>query len=718
MDNDMDYDIMVINEILNSPTSTLQLIVDYYGATKNDNFVFNILTTFINNEIVENGIELFILQYFDSIASDDFNNINNMISNWIVYLETIYSDNEIHELFIKLQRTIIEKSSTIENKDFSKIMTKKMWSFSAFRKSIKCYKKYNTGIEYTFNGIFLSLFQKMTWTEPATLLSSLDTLIQDESIHEYLVDYIYDILQVNLPYTYDNFALVDQKKCSSMHFNTFLLKIIVKIIKHYSLQTINDSILSGDIYVAKNYEINNLPFYHKLMVVALYAISIFHTPIIKTYFRINEQLNYINDIYATQNEKNIRTSLKLKESRLMELIADNDKTFLQHLYANYLLLFKKIKIEEIYLDVMTYIDYATSFENKNNPYGIINKELYKYISSTMGGFLGHANNVHIRHYSSELMQKILPTEGFDVFGGTGEVFNNLFRFISEVDFFKWTSLEKAIVHQKKILEMMMMLLDFPVTISQNRRSIISGTIFNVLKRGIYLFDSFTVFCTSIQDNIYSINKLKTTLTDMIDCIILTLTFHRTIYNKQIVATIYPEVEEKYIIFIDKLLQEIMSIAHPIYTVIRRPDMAAQIVHLSYASIYEHVKLAPSFINKIKDTLIIYSNSSGLIEVDKQILIKHLESFVNDNIEYPPELLDPLSCNIIMDPVKIPNIEDIFDRSTILTHIFESYPTPTNPYTREPLSIEMFDEYNEKQEVKDEINLFLKKKEDFLRLNTK
>jgi hypothetical protein len=375
---------------------------------------------------------------------------------------------------------------------------------------------------------------------------------------------------------------------------------------------------------------------------------------------------------------------------------------------------------------MTYVDFVTSFNINDNFYGPINKNIYKYISNVMGGFFGHVTNVHVRDYAFELMEKLIPIEGFDVFGEFNSVefqqndknksfdsmFNNLFKFISEVDFFKWTSLPKAIVHHKKILEIIIMLLDYPVKFLHNRRSVISGTIFNILKRGIYLFDNFTDLCSSIQNNMLMIHEFQTVYTDMIDCIIFSLTFHRAIYNKKIVSTIYPEVEEKYVIFINKLIQESTNINHPIYSVIRRPDIAAQITHLSYASIYEHIEIAPQFVNKIKDILREYLHYSGLNINEKKILSDQLELFMDNNIEYPQELIDPLSCTEISDPVKIPNIEDVFDRSTILTHIFESYPTPTNPFTRETLTIEMFDEYNERPEIKNDISIFLEKKKRF------
>ena len=78
----------------------------------------------------------------------------------------------------------------------------------------------------------------------------------------------------------------------------------------------------------------------------------------------------------------------------------------------------------------------------------------------------------------------------------------------------------------------------------------------------------------------------------------------------------------------------------------------------------------------------------------------------NTIEYTEEFLDPLLCTPIKDPVKIPDIKDIHDRISVVSHIHES---KENPYTRKSLTMEEFEEYNKLPEIMKEIELFNTKK---------
>tara|TARA_Y100000780_G_scaffold230794_1_gene253827 strand:- start:531 stop:2681 length:2151 start_codon:yes stop_codon:yes gene_type:complete len=84
-----------------------------------------------------------------------------------------------------------------------------------------------------------------------------------------------------------------------------------------------------------------------------------------------------------------------------------------------------------------------------------------------------------------------------------------------------------------------------------------------------------------------------------------------------------------------------------------------------------------------------------------ILINNLETakkINKDEIDYdiPDELLDPILQTLIEEPVYLPNSEIVLDKDTILKHLLHN---ETNPFTREPLTIEMLEDYNSKPEIK-------------------
>ncbi len=73
--------------------------------------------------------------------------------------------------------------------------------------------------------------------------------------------------------------------------------------------------------------------------------------------------------------------------------------------------------------------------------------------------------------------------------------------------------------------------------------------------------------------------------------------------------------------------------------------------------------------------------------------------VTDEIDYPDEFLDPLTYSKINEPCLIPNMngfEDLyFDKSTILKQLLIK---EENPYTRAPLTLDEFENYNKLEEI--------------------
>ena len=58
---------------------------------------------------------------------------------------------------------------------------------------------------------------------------------------------------------------------------------------------------------------------------------------------------------------------------------------------------------------------------------------------------------------------------------------------------------------------------------------------------------------------------------------------------------------------------------------------------------------------------------------------------------------------------IPEVNTIFDRSSIITHLYTS---KTNPFTRKSLTEDDIIKYNELDEIKEQINEFKKKITEF------
>jgi hypothetical protein len=107
----------------------------------------------------------------------------------------------------------------------------------------------------------------------------------------------------------------------------------------------------------------------------------------------------------------------------------------------------------------------------------------------------------------------------------------------------------------------------------------------------------------------------------------------------------------------------------------------------------------------------------LMNLSKEIenipyLYEIIKTYQTDNsidIEYTDDFMDPILCIKITDPIMIPEVKSIFDRSSIITHLYTS---KTNPFTRKPLTEDDVNKYNELDEIKKQINEFKEKMIEF------
>lgn len=77
----------------------------------------------------------------------------------------------------------------------------------------------------------------------------------------------------------------------------------------------------------------------------------------------------------------------------------------------------------------------------------------------------------------------------------------------------------------------------------------------------------------------------------------------------------------------------------------------------------------------------------LKKLQNEILIK--ETLIHENV--PEEFLDPILCEIMQDPVKLPQSGVILDKKTIKQHLIDD---PTDPFNRTPLDISQVIEMKE------------------------
>lgn len=681
--------------------------------------LFGLITSYISGDFDENDTKQFLLNYYQNIISENCTSISLLMSEWSDYVSTQDNTqmfNLLNKLLLIIKEIQIENNQNSSYQNFNIVMTKKVWECECFRKLINMFPECATGDAYVFNGMFCSLFTMKSWEiNFESYIGAIKPLIQEVTIHNYLINYIGGIIKANIAYTYEDVQLVKSKYCSPLNFNSFLLHILVKIMDYYGLDTITNKLLQTDELqsnmtqpdepiVVKLDEYVNLPFYYKLYFTTLAAIPICHTAILKHYDALKAKLNF-----SMLLSPKLKAVFQDDMLRCADLIKNRNDCSLnknvQNLYLSYFKLAPIVQCQELFVDIVSYTDYATRFSQVEKFYGELDKELFNVLSNIAGGYNSIVKNVHVRHYSCALIFKLLSVEGFSAFEN---LYENLFKYISEVDFFEWSSIESSIDHQYKLVETIYFLTDSYNHEISGERNVVAGTLYVLLKSAIKLLDLINELCAYYKSK-STASKNTSIFEKMINAISMTLQIHQNVYDKKIIKIIYPEVELKYSILIQQLLEIVVNKDHD-FAILRRPDLVGIILTVVCESIGNHIDFCFSYLTNIRGLITEAIQLCSSVSTFKRNHILEKINVQKIEIDYPAKFLDPLLCTEITDPIKIPDINEIFDRSSILSHIYDS---KENPYTRDPLTVEILEEYNKKDFVIKDIQAFLEDKKKFI-----
>ena len=205
---------------------------------------------------------------------------------------------------------------------------------------------------------------------------------------------------------------------------------------------------------------------------------------------------------------------------------------------------------------------------------------------------------------------------------------------------------------------------------------------------LHIFSSFIIKTSKYYSNIILCDEIKHSLNNIIILIINNLTIHQKKYK------VINKSELKFIP-IDLLITIKSILLNLIY--IRKNE---SIVSLLISENDSYIK------NSIKRLSNILSKKNQIKTIDYSYL-HFLNDKINDKIdnnkeiEIPDDLCDPIMDTLIENPVMLPN-NIIIDYGTISRHLLTN---ESNPFNREPLTLEILDEYNKKDSIKNEIDLF-------------
>lgn len=124
----------------------------------------------------------------------------------------------------------------------------------------------------------------------------------------------------------------------------------------------------------------------------------------------------------------------------------------------------------------------------------------------------------------------------------------------------------------------------------------------------------------------------------------------------------------------------------------------------FVNIMQESKDKIPILKKMVDNYLL-SNKDAKDDINEYITMLENKLSSMPTNEVPDEFLDPLTYIVIREPVMIPNIDMIFDKSSIMSQL---YVEKINPYTREFLDEKLLDEYNTYEIVQNKIKEFMEK----------
>lgn len=666
------FDIYLIDIICNETIDVTQYIINKYSLEddkEKKEILLNTMKIYINGDIDEEHQIKFLVE-LDSILKNKKNKEFKLkIYAFFEDMQKILTDNFAFNLLNKLLG--------YSKKSYE--LTKFIWSLKIFRNQIKNFKTYANSQDFLDNSIFKNMFISVAgFINPNTekTVKCYKKLCEDEEIQEDLINYVNKIVNLNSAYCSVNMDVnIRLKKCSRIDFNYFLFKFLKQMYNNY--KTKNNVIISRDIsHQVKEFCIKDLNLGEKIYITLLQC------------FRN----------IAEFAGKKIYTINNIKLSNFLKQILCNDE--IQDIFIDYENNYNNIKLEEILETCVNYYDYVIAYNTKLNLNITLKREFYDFISNILGGLNGNIKNSHIRIALFTIIQLSYNKTGFNIYNN---FFDNLFKYINEVDYAKFgmSYMKDKISHHFFLTEILLQMTDLCKNIDDKSKYIFAETIYRLISTSYEYFDMFNEKLSeelkdaTDQELLYYSMCYNITL----ELTLYTILIYNNLYDRKIIETVYPELEEKIIYFVGRIFGNIKNKKNYIFDFSLYKHKTEILIKYCFEFIDKRLESNTDTVFEIKENLF---NALKIYDCAKSELIKNKLETYKEIENFPDDFTDPLTCKIIKNPVMIPNSTEIFERTSIISQI---YGQGINPYTREKLTIEILEEYNNKLEIKNKIKDF-------------
>lgn len=674
------FDIYLIDLICNEELNTTKYCSAKYFLENNEEnklLLLNTFTTFMNGDIDENHTSKFIKECI--LLLED----NNQIEKSVLYKFFNEWQNIAKKMPENFIFELLQKILSNDNSKKSYVFTEFIWSFEIFRKAIKNFELYDNSKDFMTKGIFKNIFcgNKRNF-KTKKLLECYKHIINDKNIYPDLIKYLHTIVKLNNSFSSATNLINIQNNCSTLDFNIFLMELINKIYennKNEILSSVNKDISSHVV----DFKIENLDINNKIYITFLHSLR--------------NTTNYVTKSYDMKKAGLIFHPLFIKA--MEQFICSK---FIENSFIDYFSKFKFIKLEEIFDDCANYYDFLTAY-NEEFSYKFSN-EFYGVISNILGGFDENIKNHHTRIAIFNTIKKSSGKTGFSIYPN---FFDNLFKFINEIDCSKFGFLymQQKILHFHSITQILLQMTDVCSTINDRSKYIFPETIYRLISNSFELFDMFNekLYEEIKTKSFFDIKHFLECYFSVLETVLYTILIYNTIYEKNIIDTIYSELEEKMIFFIGRILDNSKMNVGNKFVLKNFKSITEHLVPVCFSFLHKRLNSNIDIIFEIKDQI---KKSFEIYDFEyKNDILSMIDNY-KETEDYPAEFIDPITCKYIKNPVMIPNSTEIFERISIVSQIYNQ---GINPYTREKLTLEILEEHNKKEEIKNKIKNFEDKK---------
>lgn len=699
----------------------LDNVVDYFSQcferAKSLSQEANMLKYFINyimidmegntvQSIVEhiNNYNLNFIEYFFKNSSSN-TNLTNIFKR--AYLDIPYDTLRLEKLYILFQSKFIRENI------FQEIL--------------------QDGASNEYEGYFALFTDSLSknWNiDIGPVKPLLDLFINDDESCSRLIKLIRQHLILNISYTYTQQKFININRCSSVKYICFLFKIMLYIfnIRYSKSKNLLDlprndyELLDGDDLITQTF------------ITTLFAFKISYIPLARIYYTIDKEYKIFiermnSNLIFVDNFPKKKEEYKLQLDRISAIFKD------MNFHSDVFKFVETVVKHDLFIsdDVVHNINdfiigCIIDYNMKSFPIEFIN-----YILKVIGG--GYKASVHERFAVGTTLKLICDEFGYKFFTSFNENNNNIttklfftvMKLIINVNHFEWTTLKFSHKFYRDMLGILSFCSDKLDSVDDMENDA-SQLFHKITSRMNSSISDMEELCKRIVEKMKSYpgmdinlmrNECKHLINEFVNTLMVSIKTLQTLINNNIfvIKDLPMELILPLCAFSVALLTLLSDGKNPIYSVFQL-NMETLALMQELFKLINMGCINNNFTESIKDNLTIIKEMVNRVNLDRDLknsLVNYLGNLDNDllncggAIDLPDEFMDPFLVTEIKNPVMIPKIDQIFDKSSILLQLnYEEI----NPYTRETLTKKEFEEYNKRDDVKNKISKFIEKLTDY------